>query len=80
MAQASRQDLRDRAIDAALSGLPARQVAARFGVGDATSVVCLISDAKCNTELWNSFAAAFCASARSIRLRPKSKSETGGRR
>ena len=33
------QDLRDRVIDAALAGTPARQVAGRFGVGDATAIV-----------------------------------------
>ena len=39
MARAYSQDLRDRVIDAALSGASARQVAARFGVGDATAIV-----------------------------------------
>lgn len=39
MARAYSQDLRDRVIDAALSGVSARQVAARFGVGDATAIV-----------------------------------------
>jgi len=39
MARAYSQDLRDRVIDAALSGASARQAAARFGVGDATAVV-----------------------------------------
>ncbi|MBN9064082.1 MAG: transposase [Rhizobiales bacterium] len=39
MARAYSQDLRDRVIDAALSGASARQVAARFGVGDATAMV-----------------------------------------
>ena len=39
MARAYSQDLRDRVIDAALSGTPARRAAARFGVGDATAVV-----------------------------------------
>lgn len=34
MARAYSQDLRDRAIDAALAGLPARHAAARFGIGD----------------------------------------------
>ena len=39
MARAYSQDLRDRVIDAALAGLPARHAAARFGVGDATAIV-----------------------------------------
>ena len=39
MARAYSQDLRDRVIDAALSGVSGRQVAARFGVGDATAIV-----------------------------------------
>lgn len=39
MARAYSQDLRDRVIDAVLSGVSARQVAARFGVGDATAIV-----------------------------------------
>jgi transposase len=39
MARAYSQDLRDRVIDAALSGVPARHAAARFGVGDATAIV-----------------------------------------
>lgn len=39
MARAYSQDLRDRVIDAALSGNSARQAAARFGVGDATAIV-----------------------------------------
>lgn len=39
MARAYSQDLRDRVIDAALAGLPARQAAARFGVGIATAIV-----------------------------------------
>ena len=39
MARAYSQDLRDRVIDAALSGASARQVAARFGVGNATAIV-----------------------------------------
>jgi transposase len=39
MARAYSQDLRDRVIDAALAGRPARQVAARFGVGGATAIV-----------------------------------------
>ena len=39
MARAYSQDLRDRVIDAALAGLPARQAAARFGVGVATAIV-----------------------------------------
>jgi transposase len=39
MARAYSQDLRDRVIDAVLSGLAARQAAARFGVGIATAIV-----------------------------------------
>jgi len=39
MARAYSQDLRDRVIDAVLAGLPARQAAARFGVGIATAIV-----------------------------------------
>lgn len=39
MARAYSQDLRDRVIDAALSGGSARQAAARFGVGEATAIV-----------------------------------------
>jgi transposase len=39
MARAYSQDLRDRVIDTALSGIPARQAAARFGIGDATAIV-----------------------------------------
>ena len=39
MARAYSQDLRDRVIDAGLAGLPARQAAARFGVGIATAIV-----------------------------------------
>ena len=39
MARAYSQDLRDRVIDAALSGTPARKAAARFGIGDATAIV-----------------------------------------
>jgi transposase len=39
MARAYSQDLRDRVIDAALSGASARQSAARFGVGEATAIV-----------------------------------------
>ena len=39
LARAYSQDLRDRVIDAALSGLPARHAAARFGVGVATAIV-----------------------------------------
>jgi transposase len=39
MARAYSQDLRDRVIDAALSGASARQCAARFGVGEATAIV-----------------------------------------
>jgi transposase len=38
MARAYSQDLRDRVIDATLSGTPARQAAARFGVGIATAI------------------------------------------
>jgi len=34
MARAYSQDLRDRVIDAALAGLPARHAAARVGIGD----------------------------------------------
>ena len=39
MARAYSQDLRDRVIDAALTGVPARQAAARFGVGVATAIM-----------------------------------------
>ena len=39
MARAYSQDLRDRVIDAALAGAPARQAAARFGIGNATAIV-----------------------------------------
>ncbi len=39
MARAYSQDLRDRVIDAALAGLPARHAAVRFGVGIATAIV-----------------------------------------
>ena len=39
MARAYSQDLRDRVIDAALSGTPARQAASRFGIGEATAIV-----------------------------------------
>jgi transposase len=39
MARTYSQDLRDRVIDAALSGASARQAAARFGVGEATAIV-----------------------------------------
>jgi transposase len=39
MARAYSQDLRDRVIDAALSGASARQAAARFGIGEATAIV-----------------------------------------
>ncbi len=39
MARAYSQDLRDRVIDAALAGMPARQAAVRFGVGIATAIV-----------------------------------------
>ena len=38
MARSYSQDLRDRVIDAALSGLPARRAAARFGVGITTAI------------------------------------------
>jgi len=38
MARAYSQDLRDRVIDLALSGTPARHAAARFGVGIATAI------------------------------------------
>ena len=38
MARSYSQDLRDRVIDAALSGLPARRAAARFGVGISTAI------------------------------------------
>ena len=34
MARAYSQDLRDRVIDAALAGAPARHVAMRFGIGE----------------------------------------------
>ena len=39
MARAYSQDLRDRVVNAALAGLPARQAAVRFGVGIATAIV-----------------------------------------
>ena len=39
MARAYSQDLRDRVIDAALAGTSARQVAARFGIGEAKAIV-----------------------------------------
>jgi transposase len=39
MARAYSQDLRDRVIDAGLSGMPARHAAERFGVGIATAIV-----------------------------------------
>jgi len=39
MARAYSQDLRDRVINAALAGTPARRVAARFGIGDATAII-----------------------------------------
>jgi transposase len=39
MARAYSQDLRDRVIDAALSGASARQAATRFGIGEATAIV-----------------------------------------
>lgn len=38
MARAYSQDLRDRVIDAALGGLPARQAAAQFRIGLATAI------------------------------------------
>jgi transposase len=38
MARAYSQDLRDRVIDAALAGTPARHAAARFGIGVATAI------------------------------------------
>ena len=39
MARAYSQDLRDRVIDAALGGMPARRVAAQFEMGVATAIV-----------------------------------------
>ena len=39
MGRAYSQDLRDRVIEAALAGLPARQAAVRFGIGIATAIV-----------------------------------------
>ena len=39
MARAYSQDLRERVIGAALGGLPARQAAARYGVGASTAIV-----------------------------------------
>lgn len=39
MARAYSQDLRDRVIDAALAGMPARHAAPRFGIGIATAIV-----------------------------------------
>ena len=39
MARAYSQDLRDRVIDAANAGLPARHAAARFGIGIATAII-----------------------------------------
>jgi transposase len=38
MARAYDQDLRDRVVEATLAGTPARQAAARFGVGEATAI------------------------------------------
>src|SRR3954464_11532702 len=38
MARAYSQDLRDRVIDAALAGLPARRAAVQFSVGIATAI------------------------------------------
>lgn len=39
MARAYSQDLRDRVIDEALGGMPARHAASRFGIGIATAIV-----------------------------------------
>ena len=39
MARAYSQDLRDRMIDAALGGMPARRAAAQFEIGAATAIV-----------------------------------------
>lgn len=39
MARAYSQDLRDRVINAALAGTPARRAAAQFGIGDATAII-----------------------------------------
>jgi len=39
MARAYSQDLRDRVIDAELSGRSARSAAARYGIGDTTAIV-----------------------------------------
>ena len=39
MARAYSQDLRDRVIDAALGGMPARRAAAQFEIGIATAIV-----------------------------------------
>ena len=39
MARAYSQDLRDRVIDAALTGLSARSAAERFGIGEATAIL-----------------------------------------
>ena len=39
MARAYSQDLRDRVIDAALGGMPARRAAAQFEIGVATAIV-----------------------------------------
>jgi transposase len=39
MARAYSQDLRDRVIDAALGGMPARHAAAQFEIGVATAIV-----------------------------------------
>lgn len=39
MARAYSQDLRDRVIDAELSGGSARSAAARYGIGDTTAIV-----------------------------------------
>lgn len=52
MARAYSQDLRDRVIDAALKGMPSRQTAARFGVGDATAVVWVgrVTDGDCTAH------------------------------
>ena len=39
MARAYSQDLRDRVIEAALGGMPARRAAAQFEIGVATAIV-----------------------------------------
>src|SRR6476660_7085223 len=50
MARAYSQDLRDRMIDAALGGIPARRAAAQFEIGVATAIVwaSLISSSRRN--------------------------------